>query len=563
LIARQGNSDIFLMSSGSEDGRLGSKGTVFRFAGFELDQARAELRGADGKNIKLRPKAFEMLELFAVNTGRVIGKHELLATIWPNVQVGDDSLFQCIRELRTALGDHRRQMIRLVSRRGYLFAVEVLRDPAPLAVGSDAALSVRSRSVEAPGQIAGQVGAAEPVKSRGWRPAIVVMPIAAAGSEVRGVALATQATDRLIDGLVGIAGIRVVEQRSSPADSAEPASEPRLDFVLKGELHQDRESWVLRARMMTTATRELQPIATVTIDIDEDDTQLQQSRLAAGIGHPLARRLNALQESGGDAAPTHETSIVIEQALASINQTARDRFAVAQAILENAIAAEPDNLDLQITLAALQLRGIQMVWYDATERASAEKNVRSLLEHALKVKPNYLPVLDAYCRFLTSTNQFVESLVACANALSFDPWNGLVRYHLGLTQLQLGRFEEAFANFELAYRFNTPEVSQWTWTLGAGWAQMLIGGFEDALPWLHRSLAITPASGRTHMLLAAAHQQLGQISQARAALTKGLALRPGSTASNVPLPKENASPVFLQASNRLIRLMIAAGLPDA
>jgi tetratricopeptide (TPR) repeat protein len=264
-----------------------------------------------------------------------------------------------------------------------------------------------------------------------------------------------------------------------------------------------------------------------------------------------------------DASTAHGTGVVIEQALASINQTTRDRFAVAQAILEKEIVTEPENLDLKITLASLQLRGIQMVWYDAAGRASAESNVRSLLEHALRIKPNYLPVLDTYCRFLTATNQFVESLVACAKALSFDPWNGLVLYHLGLTQLQLGRFEDALASFERAYHFNTPEVSRWTWTLGAGWACMMMGRFEDALPWLQRSLAITSASGRTHMLLAAAHQQLGQIGEAREAMAKGLELRPGSTASNVPLPKENVSPIFLQASYRLARLMVAAGLPEA
>jgi hypothetical protein len=33
---------------------------VLRFAGFELDQQRAELCGADGVAIKLRPKTFEM-----------------------------------------------------------------------------------------------------------------------------------------------------------------------------------------------------------------------------------------------------------------------------------------------------------------------------------------------------------------------------------------------------------------------------------------------------------------------------------------------------------------------
>ena len=76
---------------------------MLRFAGFELDQQRAELRGIDGTPIKLRPKTFEMLRLFATSGGRVLSKQELMEAVWPNVHVGEDSLFQCIRELRTAL----------------------------------------------------------------------------------------------------------------------------------------------------------------------------------------------------------------------------------------------------------------------------------------------------------------------------------------------------------------------------------------------------------------------------------------------------------------------------
>src|ERR1700733_4439375 len=98
---------------------------VLRFAGFELDQRRAELRGPDGKAIKLRPKTLGILILLTTNAGRVVSKQELMDAVWPNIHVGDDSLFQCIRELRTALGDEQRQMIKLVSGRGYLFDIDV------------------------------------------------------------------------------------------------------------------------------------------------------------------------------------------------------------------------------------------------------------------------------------------------------------------------------------------------------------------------------------------------------------------------------------------------------
>ena len=97
---------------------------MLRFSGFELDQERAELRRPDGETIKLRPKTLEILRLLAANAGRVLSKQQLMEAVWPNVHVGEDSLFQCIREIRTALGDDKRQVVRVISGRGYLFQAE-------------------------------------------------------------------------------------------------------------------------------------------------------------------------------------------------------------------------------------------------------------------------------------------------------------------------------------------------------------------------------------------------------------------------------------------------------
>jgi len=80
----------------------GGGGTALRFSGFELDSERAELRRPDGQPIKLRPKTLEILRLLAGNAGRVLSKQQLMEAAWPNVHVGEDSLFQCIRETRSA-----------------------------------------------------------------------------------------------------------------------------------------------------------------------------------------------------------------------------------------------------------------------------------------------------------------------------------------------------------------------------------------------------------------------------------------------------------------------------
>lgn len=101
---------------------------MLRFKGFELNSERAELRREDGQIIKLRPKTFAALHMMATNRGRILTKQELMTAIWPNIHVGEDSLFQCIREIRAALGDEKRQLVKSVSGRGYMFDAEVMPD---------------------------------------------------------------------------------------------------------------------------------------------------------------------------------------------------------------------------------------------------------------------------------------------------------------------------------------------------------------------------------------------------------------------------------------------------
>ncbi len=92
---------------------------ILRFGPFKLDLTRGCLRSGD-QEVALRPKAFEVLIYLARNAGRLIPKEELFEAVWPNVTVSDDSIAQCIRELRGKLGDNDHSLIKTVSRRGYL-----------------------------------------------------------------------------------------------------------------------------------------------------------------------------------------------------------------------------------------------------------------------------------------------------------------------------------------------------------------------------------------------------------------------------------------------------------
>jgi pimeloyl-ACP methyl ester carboxylesterase/DNA-binding winged helix-turn-helix (wHTH) protein len=94
------------------------------FDRFTLDLQRcALLRGQE--EIRLRPKSLDVLRYLAEHPGRLVSKEQLIQAIWPGVAVTDDSLVQCIRDVRKALSDDPHRIIRTVPRRGYLFAAAV------------------------------------------------------------------------------------------------------------------------------------------------------------------------------------------------------------------------------------------------------------------------------------------------------------------------------------------------------------------------------------------------------------------------------------------------------
>ena len=408
---------------------------LLRFAGFELDQQRAELRSADGAPIKLRPKTFEMLRLFATSGGRVLSKQELMEAVWPNVHVGEDSLFQCIRELRTALGDEQRQLIKLASGGGYLLATEIVAAPAAGPAQAEAtrpdptgeietrppaeltAVAARPQSalfgVSRQAMVAAVAGlclivmglaVAAPVLKpdllfRRTPPRLAVMPIVDDSNDPRGAAMAAEVTARLTDGFARVQNISVVAPRVAVTGGESGAvSTASSDYELRGELQHDDQSWTLRARIIKAATGEVQAVVAASVAAEEMDAQLAQSRLVAGVGHVLARRLNEILEPSEARSSTGGASaggdkVAVEQALASINQTTRQRFGVAQAMLQKALDDDPDNVDLAVALSSLQLRGIQMVWFSPEEAATVEAKANVTLEQALRLKPNSIPSL--------------------------------------------------------------------------------------------------------------------------------------------------------------------------
>jgi DNA-binding winged helix-turn-helix (wHTH) protein len=93
-----------------------------RFDPFDLDLVNECLwRGS--QSIKLRPKAFAVLEHLLGRPGQLVTKENLIAAAWGETFVGDGVLKVTIRQLREALDDDPRspRFIETSHRRGYRF----------------------------------------------------------------------------------------------------------------------------------------------------------------------------------------------------------------------------------------------------------------------------------------------------------------------------------------------------------------------------------------------------------------------------------------------------------
>ncbi|MGB8842680.1 MAG: AAA family ATPase [Aliidongia sp.] len=93
--------------------------TIFQIGDCVLDLRRGCL-SRNEKDIDLRPKSFALLCHMVQHAGRLVPRDELFQTLWPNVVVTDDSLTQCVREVRRALADEAQAILKTVPRRGYV-----------------------------------------------------------------------------------------------------------------------------------------------------------------------------------------------------------------------------------------------------------------------------------------------------------------------------------------------------------------------------------------------------------------------------------------------------------
>ncbi len=172
-------------------------GRVLVINGVTVDFGTELLCDRSGNSIPLRTGSFAVLSYLAGHANRLVTKSELMSAIWPNVAVTDDSLVQCIHEIRCALNDEGHTFLVTVVKRGYRLVLPVeteavnaagqgtavrarqVRTLAALGTGAMALLAVAAATFwqplrsAAPGAVSGKAQAVAAGWTAGGKPAPV------------------------------------------------------------------------------------------------------------------------------------------------------------------------------------------------------------------------------------------------------------------------------------------------------------------------------------------------------------------------------------------------------
>jgi DNA-binding winged helix-turn-helix (wHTH) protein/TolB-like protein/Tfp pilus assembly protein PilF len=192
---------------------------VYEFGPFRIDSGEKLLyRG--GEPIPLTPKVADTLLALLANAGRVVGKDDLMKTVWPDAFVDEGGLARNISALRKALGEGEgAQFIETIPKRGYRFIAplkgetEGPAEPAPAPVASPRAAKRRAAWVTAAIAVALIALAATAVayyRNRQRFSSLIVIPLRNLSGDPAQEHVADTMTEELISTLTAIQSLRTI-----------------------------------------------------------------------------------------------------------------------------------------------------------------------------------------------------------------------------------------------------------------------------------------------------------------------------------------------------------------
>jgi TolB-like protein len=477
----------------------------YLFDRFILSLDRGTLL-ADGVQRELRPKSFALLRHFAENPGRIIDRDEIMGAVWPGVFVSDDNITQCIKDIRRALGDDQKLLLRTVQRRGYLFAPQIRREAVPAPPGH-------------PPEIAKAVGTAP--GSRPGKLSIAVLPFENMSGDPTQEYFADGIVEEIITALSRIRWLRVIPRVSSfsykgqAIDIRQVGRELGARYLLEGSVRKADDSLRITGRLIDVET-------VSHLWIDRFDGSLHdvfdfQDRVASSVAGVIEPALQAAEAARAVVSRQTEDLTAYDFYLRgyAMFMASSGQFPGAVRLLEQAIARDPE-YGQALGWAAVgltRLIGDGRSDDPAGDRAKALDFARRALA-AAEEDPNI--IVNAANVLAWFGEDMAAVLALVDRALAINP-NFARGWHVsGLLRLRAGDLDAAISHTEMSLRLSPRAGDGGSTRLIIGAAHFFAGRFDQALPMLLLAVQDDPTDPHPFRYLAACYAHMGRLDDARA-----------------------------------------------
>lgn len=437
--------------------------------GVTVDLGNEMLRDAAGNSIALRAQCFAVLRHLNAHPGELVTKDELAAAVWPGVAVTDDSLVQCVHEIRRALGDDRHAILQTVPKRGYRLVLPADAAPAAAsAVTSDS--PIRRASFAAPALALAALILLALASAFLWldrealtkvaerAPSIAVLPFDNLGEDPSQSYFADGITEDLITDLSRVPGILVIARNSvwtykgKVAPPEVVARELGVRYVLDGSVRRQGDRVRINAQLIDTLGDH--HLWADRYDGSVSDVFALQDRVIGNIVAALS--VNLPGANSADAAETVDPQAydAFLLGMERLHLDTDEDTLKAVALFERAVAIDPDYRRAYAAIAAAQLRIVLSGWRttEGAELDAAHASLRVNLEKAMLRPTSLAYTVAAEVARQSGRNDEALALIDQARAMAPNDPEVLVREAWIMNAT--GRAAEAEAALRLAMRLD-------------------------------------------------------------------------------------------------------------
>ena len=217
----------------------------YLFEDYALDTDRRELRRQDAL-LPVEPKVFDLLVHLISHRERVVGKDDLIATIWNGRIVSESTLTSCINAARSTIGDSgdSQRLIKTLPRKGLRFVGKVQEEQDPMGVA----------------RVGSLVGMTRPALVLPDKPSVAVLPFTNMSGDSEQEYFADGITDDVITELSQFSELFVIARNSSfqykgrSLDVRQVGRELGVRYLLEGSIRRIGDRVRISAQLIDAAT---------------------------------------------------------------------------------------------------------------------------------------------------------------------------------------------------------------------------------------------------------------------------------------------------------------------